>query len=208
MIPPPEVNRLVLVHEAGSDVVLRSHVEGMVPGRLSLAYPSDGQTEHELAVGTELRIEWVVGRGVASGVGTVTGVVIGHADYGVPTVTVDLVTEPVVEQRREHARAELVLDIEVWPDAEYVEPVTGVTLDVSAGGLRAALPTPLDQGSVIRFAVDLPEGGRLGGLIRVVEQRDDCVAFEFHEISEADRERVVRAVFASYRSDAAVRRPA
>ena len=41
----------------------------------------------------------------------------------------------------------------------------------------------------------------------MIEQRDDCVAFEFHDIVAADRERVVRAVFASYRRDAAVRRP-
>ncbi len=204
MTPPPEINRLVLVHQAGSDLVLRSRVEGVTPGKLSIAYPSDGRTEHRLPVGTELQLEWVVGRGL----GTVDGVVAGHTDLGVPTLTVDLVSEPFVQQRREHARADLVLDVEVWPDADCDEPVTGVTLDISAGGLRAALATPLEPGSIIRFAVDLPDGEPLEGLVRVIEQRDDCVAFEFHDIVAADRERVVRAVFASYRRDASVRRPA
>jgi len=204
MTPPPEINRLVLVHRADADATLRSRVEGVTPGQLSIAYPSDGQTDYRLPVGTELQLEWVVGRGL----GTVEGVVVGHTDLGVPTLTIDLVSEPVVNQRREHARADLVLDVEVWPDADCEEPVTGVTLDISAGGLRAALATPLEPNSIIRFAVDLPDGGPLEGLVRVIEQRDDCVAFEYHDIVAADRERLVRAVFASYRRDASVRRPA
>ena len=82
-----------------------------------------------------------------------------------------------------------------------------MTLDISGGGLRAALPAPLEQGSIVRFAVELPEGQPVEGLVRVIGQRDDCMAFEFHDIVPADRERLIRAVFASYRRDAAVRRP-
>ncbi|HKI90801.1 MAG TPA: PilZ domain-containing protein [Gaiellaceae bacterium] len=203
MTPRPEISQLVLVHTDDFETALHSRVEDIPPGQLSIAYPSDGQTDYELPVGTELQLEWLVGRGL----GTVDAVVVGRRNLGVPTLTVDFVSEPTVNQRREHARADLVLDVEVWPDADCEEPVTGVTLDISAGGMRAALATPLEPDSIVRFAVALPDGDPLEGLVRVIEQREDCVACEFHDIVFADRERIVRAVFASYRRDASVRRP-
>ncbi len=88
------------------------------------------------------------------------------------------------------------------------DPVSGVTLDVSGGGLRAVIPYEFDPGSLVRISVDLPDGIPVDALARVVAQRDEgVVAFKFDEIVPADRERLIRAVFASYRMSAGVRRP-
>ncbi len=203
MTPPPDVNTLVYIRVAGSEIVMRSRVEGGDPGRLALALPSDGRTEHRLPVRSELTIEWMVGRGL----GSVEGLVTGHADLGVQTLTVELVSDVVLKQRRDYARADLILPVEIWPDAECDEPVAGMTLDVSGGGLRAVLQADLEAGELVRIAVELPEGHAVEGLARVIGQRDDCTAFQFHDIVPADRERLIKAVFASHRRDAAVRRP-
>ena len=144
---------------------------------------------------------------VGRGLGSVEGLVAGHADLGVPTLTVELVSDVVLKQRRDYARADLILPVEIWPDAECDEPVAGMTLDVSGGGLRAVLQADLEAGELVRIAVELPEGHAVEGLARVIGQRDDCTAFQFHDIVPADRERLIKAVFASHRRDAAVRRP-
>ena len=113
MTPPPEINTLVYVSVSDSETVLHSRVEGADAGRLLLALPSDGQTEHRLPTRTEVTIEWMVGRGV----GSVDGVVVSHTDLRVPTVTIELISAVVLKQRRDFARADLMLPFEVWPDA-------------------------------------------------------------------------------------------
>ena len=204
MTPPPEVNTLVYVRVENSELVMRSRVEGTGDGTLAIALPSDGRTVHRLPARSELTIEWMVGRGL----GSVGGVVTGHADLGIETLVVTLVGEPVLRQRRDYARADLILPVEIWPDAECDEPVTGMTLDVSGGGLRAVIDTDLESGELVRISLALPEGHAVEGLARVIGRRDECVAFQFHDIVPADRELLVKAVFASHRRDAAtIRRP-
>ncbi len=157
--------------------------------------PSDGRMEHELGYGTDVELEWPAGRGL----GRVNGVIRGRADVGVPALVVELLGEPKIQQRREHARAEIVLEMEVWPHA-LSDSVSGVTLDVSGGGMRAVIPTQLDPDQLVRFVLDMPDGTTVNGLARVIAQRDDDIAaFEFHEIVPGDRERLIKTVFASYR---------
>jgi c-di-GMP-binding flagellar brake protein YcgR len=192
----PPVNRLVAVQVEGSETVYRSRIEDVGDGTIFLALPSDGHTEHRFAVGSLVTLEWFADRGM----GRVAGVVTGHADVGVPALVVELDGAPELVQRREHARAGLMLGIDVWPDAADDEPVSGITLDVSGGGLRAVINAPLEEDSLLRFSVNLLEGKVVSGLARVVDVRDDdVVAFELHDLVPADRERLIRAVFASYR---------
>jgi c-di-GMP-binding flagellar brake protein YcgR len=198
----PQINTLIAVRVDDSETIFRSRVEGCDPGTLAIAMPSDGMTAHRLANNTFISVDWSVGRGI----GSVNGVVTGSIDLGVPALMIHLTGEPVVFQRREHARADVVLQLVVWPDPEDDEPVPGVTLDVSGGGMRAVIPTPLENEQLIRFRVDIPDGTAVNGLARVVDQReDDIVALEFHEIVLGDRERLIRTVFASYRGPAAGR---
>jgi c-di-GMP-binding flagellar brake protein YcgR len=203
MTPPPEINQHVIIQTLDSDIVLRSRVEDCQPGRLAIAYPSDGRTEHRLPLDTELQLEWIVRSGVAS----IAGRVVGHADLRVPTLTVELFGDPILRQRRDHARAEIVLDLEIWTAADPDAATSGVTLDISGGGLRAVIEAPVGPGELVHFSLDLPDGPPVEGIARVIDQRDDCVAFELHEIVPADRERMIRTVFASYRRDATIRRP-
>lgn len=203
MTPPPEINTLVYIRVPNSELVMRSRVEGGEDSRLQIALPSDGRTDHRLPTRTEMTVEWMVGRGV----GSVDAVVVGHGDVGVPTLIVEMTSEIVLRQRRDYARADLMLPIEIWADAESDEPVTGMTLDVSGGGVRAIIEADLRPGELVRLSLELPEGHAVEGLARVIGQRDDCVAFQFHDIVPADRERLVKAVFASHRRDATVRRP-
>ncbi len=206
MIALPKVNQLVLVQVREGDVLLRSRVEDAEQDCLTIAYPSDGMTAHRLRLGSQIKLEWLVERGL----GAVDGVVRAHVDIGVPALEVELISEAVLFQRREHARADIVLELAVWPPEPDGpgDPVSGVTLDVSGGGLRAVIPYEFDPGSLVRISVDLPDGIPVDALARVVAQRDEgVVAFKFDEIVPADRERLIRAVFASYRMSAGVRRP-
>jgi len=200
--PLPQINTLVTVRVEGSDTLYRSRIEGADERALAIALPSDGLTEHRLANRTLVGVEWCVGRGL----GSVEGIVAGHTDLGVPALVIELLSQPILFQRREHARADVVLDIEIWPDPEDEEPVAGVTLDVSGGGLRAVIPADVEAGQLVRFLVNMPDGRTVNGLARVVAQRDDdIVALEFNEIVQADRERLIRTVFASYQGPAARR---
>jgi len=202
--PLPQINTLVTVRVEGSDTLYRSRIEGADERALAIALPSDGLTEHRLANRTLVGVEWCVGRGL----GSVEGIVAGHTDLGVPALVIELLSQPILFQRREHARADVVLDIEIWPDPEDEEPVAGVTLDVSGGGLRAVIPADVEAGQLVRFLVNMPDGRTVNGLARVVAQRDDdIVALEFNEIVQADRERLIRTVFASYQGPAARREP-
>ncbi|HTR34147.1 MAG TPA: PilZ domain-containing protein [Gaiellaceae bacterium] len=202
MTPLPQINTLVTVRVEGSDTLYRSRIEGADERALAIALPSDGLTEHRLANRTLVGVEWCVGRGL----GSVEGIVAGHTDLGVPALVIELLSQPILFQRREHARADVVLDIEIWPDPEDEEPVAGVTLDVSGGGLRAVIPADVEAGQLVRFLVNMPDGRTVNGLARVVAQRDDdIVALEFNEIVQADRERLIRTVFASYQGPAARR---
>jgi PilZ domain len=192
----PEINTLLALRLVGDeDTIFSSRLEGIEPGRLAIAMPSDGRMEHELGYGTDVELEWPAGRGL----GRVNGAIRGRADVGVPALVVELLGEPKIQQRREHARAEIVLEMEVWPHA-LSDSVSGVTLDVSGGGMRAVIPTQLDPDQLVRFVLDMPDGTTVNGLARVIAQRDDDIAaFEFHEIVPGDRERLIKTVFASYR---------
>jgi c-di-GMP-binding flagellar brake protein YcgR len=203
MMRLPRINELVLVRVGEPEFVLRSRVEGRRPGFLSIAHPSDGLTARSLPLATEVTLEWLVKRGL----GTVTGTVVAFVEIGVPALSIRLDSEPAVFQRRTHVRSGLVLELDVWPADPDVPTISGVTLDVSGGGLRALLPVALEPGSLVHVSVDMPTGAPVEALARVVNQRDDGeVAFEFDDIVATDRERLIRAVFASYRVAAFLRR--
>jgi PilZ domain-containing protein len=200
----PPLNTLVLVRVGEPEQVLRSRVEEVSDGFVSIAYPSDGETEHQLPVSTQVTLEWLVERGLC----TATGAVFSFVTAGPPALNIKLDAEPIVFQRREHARAELVLELDVYLADPDAPPVSGVTLDVSGGGLRAVMSETFALNSLVRVSVDLPDGRPVEALARVVAQRDDgVVAFAFDDIVADDRERLIRAVFTSYRATAMVRRP-
>src|SRR5258708_14693263 len=130
--------------------------------------------------------------------GVVEGTVTGHADVGVPALVITLTSTPRIIQRREYVRADMVLELELWPDGDDEEPVPGVTLDVSGGGLRAMLPAPVELGALVRLSVSCPPGPPIGATGRVVETRDEgIIPLQFHEIIPSARQHPILPVFAS-----------
>jgi hypothetical protein len=103
--------------------------------------------------------------------------------------------------------------------------IDGTTLDASGGGLSAHMNgelldavlrdgtpgghRPLGAGTRLYVELDLPDGrGPAAAVAVVVVQRGALLRARFHDISPADRERLVRIVFARHRDDLAERRRA
>jgi c-di-GMP-binding flagellar brake protein YcgR len=191
----PNVNtRLRLLVDGFADE-LYSRVEDLFPeGTIVIANPSAAGVEISLAAGQELQLEWAIKRGVARQ----RAVVQRHVNVGVPGLVLEPLDEPLGMQRRNFVRVDAILPVVFEP--EDGPPVRGTTLDLSGGGMRGQVTSPLPDGSAVRVTIDLPTGESIGcvaSTIRCIE--GDVYAFEFAEIGGADRERLIRFVFAYQR---------
>lgn len=103
--------------------------------------------------------------------------------------------------------------------------IDGTTLDASGGGLAAHMngelldavvrdgspggTRALRAGSRLYVEMDLPDGrGTAAAVAIVVVQRGALLRLQFHDIAPADRERLVRMVFARHRDELKERRRA
>jgi hypothetical protein len=101
----------------------------------------------------------------------------------------------------------------------------GVTIDASGGGIAATVAgrlldagvadeasggnRPIVAGSRLYVEFDLPDGrGPVTAVAVVVLQRGPLLRARFHDITPADRERLVRVVFAQHRDELRERRNA
>ena len=191
----PDVNQRIAVRVPGVEQELQSRVEDIVEQRLIIAVPTNGPAVHVLSIGCDLEIEWITARGLAR----LPGAVRRHLNNAIPSLVVDIVGQTELFQRRDYARAHAMLDIRVEPAFIEGPPVYGTSLDISGGGLRAKVPLSIAPGEPVTIDVEMPDG-KLSVGARVCRQVEiDSVAFEFTEISQADRERIIRYVFASHR---------
>ena len=191
----PDVNQRIAVRVPGLDVELQSRIEDIVDGRLIIAVPTNGPTVHVLSLGCDLDIEWITPRGLAR----LPAAVRRYVNDAIPSLVVDVVGQTELFQRRDYARAHAMLAVRVEPGFIEGPPVDGTTLDISGGGLRAKVPLALGPGEPVTIDIEMPDG-KLSVGARVSRQAEvDSVAFEFTEISQADRERIIRYVFASHR---------
>ena len=84
---------------------------------------------------------------------------------------------------------------------------SGVTLDLSGGGMRAVIDAAVQPEQLVRFSLDMGDVKPVDGIARVVDVRDDnIVALELHEIVPFDRERLIKAVFASFSGQSPIKR--
>ena len=177
------------------DGELRSRVEDVRDdGRIVIANPSVQGVDFTLAVGRELELEWSIKRGVCRQ----RVVVVGHVDVGVPGLLLEPIEVPRPWQRRGFVRIEALLPVSV--ETEAGEEHRGTTLDVSGGGLRAIIAAQLEDGEGVKVTVVLPAAAPVtchACTIRFVDK--ETYAFEFDEIDEAERERLIRFVFAYQR---------
>lgn len=121
---------------------------------------------------------------------------------------------PALLQRRDDVRGRLPLPVRGAvlggpgfdaDDASFA----GITVSVSAGGVAVAVPDPelphLPIGSVTFLELELPDGGVVPAVVHVVDHGDGCLRGRFVDIAAADREKLVRLVFAEERRNLAER---
>lgn len=117
---------------------------------------------------------------------------------------------PERQQDREFSRLRIDVPIQIQVN-DTAEPVSGTTVDVSAGGLSLHLPAtaagPVIRGSHVRCWFTLDEHATFEGLVAVVVDaraiavpRSQNLRLAFTALAEADRDRLVAAVARHQRS--------
>jgi c-di-GMP-binding flagellar brake protein YcgR len=190
----PDVNALLTVSLADVEDDLHSRVHDLMDdGSILIAEPSE---DVRLATGTTVEIEWRLRSGVARQAVTV----VKHVANGFSSVLVKPQDEPKVIQRRDFARIDVRLT--VFIETHLGQEGRGTTVDISGGGMRAIVPFELEDGQAVDVGILLPEDERKvrckATTIRKVGEK--TYAFGFLDIREAERERIVKFVFARQQS--------
>ncbi|WP_187369081.1 PilZ domain-containing protein [Baekduia soli] len=105
-------------------------------------------------------------------------------------------------QRRDHARIDLVRPVAMVPDGFRVGWLDGFVRNVSAGGVLVAGADALEEGDRLRLRFELEsEDDLLDVLARVVRADDDwgLRGLRLEGLSDAERERIVKFIFARQR---------
>jgi hypothetical protein len=186
----------IRIPTAGDKSGLYTTVKASGDGRLSVAVPTDGVREHSLDEGTKVVVEWTTPRGVMRA----DGYVARPVDVGVPALLLDL-GEPEVIQRRQDVRADVAVEFVL--SCTSVPLAKGTTIDLSGGGMLAALPdTAIERGETTEVSLQLPDGEPLVMVARVLRVvGDGRYGFIFENLAAKDRERLIKFVFASHRQN-------
>lgn len=127
-----------------------------------------------------------------------------------PAATVPgAVGAPPAPQRRAHARVDVVRPVAIIPDGFTVGWLNGTTRNVSAGGLLVAGADALEHGDRLRVRIELDREDDLLDLLARVARAEDRYGLRglrLEGVGAAERERIVRYVFARQR-EALSRRP-
>lgn len=105
-------------------------------------------------------------------------------------------------QRRDAARIDLVRPVAMIPDGFKVGWLNGYTRNVSAGGVLVAGADALHEGDKLRVRFELDDEDDLVDLIARVVRADDAWGLRglrLEGVSDAERERIVKFVFARQR---------
>jgi hypothetical protein len=109
---------------------------------------------------------------------------------------------PLPSQRRDHARIDLVRPVAMIPDGFQVGWLNGFVRNVSAGGVLVAGADALESGDRLRLRFELDDEEDLIDLLARVVRADDgsgLRGLRLEGLSERERERIVRFVFARQR---------
>jgi hypothetical protein len=102
------------------------------------------------------------------------------------------------QQRRDHARIELVRPVAMVPDGFRVGWLNGFTRNVSAGGVLVAGADALEAGDRLRLRFELDSEDDLLDVLARVVRADDAWGLRglrLEGVDERERERIVRYVF-------------
>lgn len=136
------------------------------------------------------------------------------ASYAMDTVIVQRIAVPipifVLEfsdeiqrvQRRNFVRvpASYPLTYRVIERTGLSQMKRGRTLDLSGGGMRFETPEKLDNGAILHTSLELPVGeistpARVCRVEKNEDSRNYAISLEFFQISERERDQVIRCVF-------------
>jgi hypothetical protein len=109
---------------------------------------------------------------------------------------------PRAEQRRDAVRIDLVRPAAIIPDGFQVGWLNGFVRNVSAGGVLVAGAEALEAGDRLRLRFELESEDELIDLLARVVRTDDAWGLRglrLEQLSEPERERIVRFVFARQR---------
>jgi hypothetical protein len=107
--------------------------------------------------------------------------------------------EPALEQRRGAARADAVIAISAWIEADQV---VLYALNVSAGGMLLSGADRLAVDDVFWFEIDIDDQAPLTGRARVVREDEGGLrAVTLVDVPERGRDRIVRFVFDRHRRE-------
>jgi c-di-GMP-binding flagellar brake protein YcgR len=158
-------------------------------------------------VGKTVQVQFLNRRGVCR----IDGVV-RNSNRFVRAVQFESIGDMRVIQRREFVRVDASIPVEYEPIGPEDWKVTTTTGNVSGGGFLLNNPQALKVGETMRFTLDLGQGeGYVGGPLEVMgkavrETEGGALGINFEDISDEDRERVIRFVFARERMARAVTR--
>jgi c-di-GMP-binding flagellar brake protein YcgR len=196
----PEVGALVGVKVHEWNAHLASKVEELGAGVLGIAHPSDGRSEYDLPKGITVDIEWVTPRGLMRVRGQSGGPRPGDA---LRVLLIELAGDPQVFQRRDYVRASAAVDV-VVTSRFGGEPIKGITLDVSGGGVQARLPgLSADVDTRLELELMLPEERSIVAEARVTRRATaEQYSLVFEQIEPKEQERLIRFVFQRLRGGA------
>jgi hypothetical protein len=113
----------------------------------------------------------------------------------------DAAGKPKLIQRRDFVRIDAVVPVKYQPRGEMSPVRDAHALNVSGGGFLLAPPHEVGLGVHTRFWIELSDGedpvSALGTAVR--QSESGAMGIRFDDISEPDRERLVRWVFAQER---------
>lgn len=191
-----------------------SRVEGVERTRVTVAAPMAGGSLVYLPVGRVVTLACLRTDPMYAGRYEAETEVLGHSRTEPPFVFLAAPTVWRKVQLRNYVRVQATLPVacrRVEEDGQEGEAFQAETQDISGGGLRLILKSPLKAGAALQVLLHLPEGPVFaGGKVEwvgipggqplmegeTVKSGEPVVAgIRFTEIDERDRDRIVRFVF-------------
>lgn len=147
----PEVNTIVMLDIAGWTAPLKTRVEEL--GEVvTVADPVVGDSGHEPSLGSAVHLRWHGARGPSE----MSATLVATEQRSLKLWHLRPDGEPVVNQRRDFARAEVLLPVALDTDGGTVD---GHLADLSEGGLKAVCPSSVELAVSDRVRVQLTVGG-------------------------------------------------
>lgn len=179
-----------------------TRIEGLTDEAVHLAAPTERQVPVHLEPGTEVKISYLSQEPMRGCRWTakvrVRGTIQGH----IPILVVSRPDQWIRTQDRRFVRVPCTLDVHaVYDDSAC----SGLTQDISGGGMRILVPTKLKPGKKILLQFTLPPEDSMelaAQVVRRMPKQGDLfpTAVEFVDLEERERDKIIKFVFAEQRN--------